>query len=233
MAQKFTKEEREQLEQDPLHRFYSRVEAFFYENYTTIISVGVAVIVAVALSVGYYYYSQSQEDAAQEMLGFAEELYRNGQYEKALTGDQQNMVAGFNEIIDNYSGTDAGNLAHYYAAVCEYQLGNPEEALSHIQQHVPAEGILGVGPVSFHAVVLNELGRHEEASAKFVEAAEWDENEATTPYNLLQAAESNQLAGNLDRAYDLAQRVMDEYPDNQLADQAKRLKGRLMTAVQQ
>ena len=102
MAQKFTKEEREQLEQDPLHRFYSRVEAYFYNNYRTLIGVGSAIIIVIALSVGYYYYSQSQEEQAQQMLGFAEEMYRNGNYDQALTGNQEELVAGFNDIIENY-----------------------------------------------------------------------------------------------------------------------------------
>lgn len=231
MAQKFTKEEREQLEQDPLHRFYSRVEAYFYNNYRTIIGVGAGLIIVAALSVGYYFYSQSQEDQAQQMLGFAEEMYRNGNYEQALTGNQEEMVAGFNDIIENYPRTDAANLAYYYAAVCEYELNNPQEALSHIKEHEPAQGILGVGPVSFHAAVLNELERYENAGDQYVRAAEWNINEATTPYNLLKAAQSFQLAERNQRAFDLVERMLDEYPDHDMADQAERLKGRLMMAL--
>lgn len=231
MSQKFTKEEREQLEQDPLHRFYSRVEAYFYNNYKAIIGVGAGVIVVIALSIGYYFYSQSQEDQAQQMLGFAEEMYRNGNYEQALTGNQQDLVAGFNDIINNYPRTYAANLAYYYAAVCEYELDNPKQALSRIKDHEPAEGILGVGPVSFYAAVLNELERYEDAGQRFVKAAEWDINDATTPFNLLKAAQAYQLGGRNQQAYDLVDRMLNEYPDHSMTDQAERLKGRLMMAL--
>ena len=233
MAQKFTKEEREQLEQDPLHRFYSRVEAYFYNNYRTLIGVGSAIVIVIALSVGYYYYSQSQEEQAQQMLGFAEEMYRNGNYEQALTGNQEELVAGFNDIIENYPRTDAANLAYYYAAVCEYELNNPEGALSHINEHEPAEGILGVGPVSFHASLLNELERYEEAGNQYIKAAEWDKNDATTPYNLIKAAQAFQLAELNQKAYDVVERMLNEYPDHDMADQAKRLKGSLMMATKE
>ena len=40
----------------------------------------------------------------------------------ALNGDGNNV--GFLKIIDKYSGTPAGNLAHYYAGVCYLKKGD-------------------------------------------------------------------------------------------------------------
>ena len=231
MAKQLTKEEREKMEQDPLINFYTTVAAYFTKYRQMILGIGGAAILIIALSIGYYYYSKSQEKEAQQLLFTAEELYRQGNYEKALTGDDRTFSAGFETVVDNYSGTDAANLALYYAAVCEFNLNNPEQAYAYIKDHEPADGILGVGPVSFHAVVLNELERYQEAADQFEIAAEWNINESTTPFNLMEAADAHHKSGNNKRAMKLAERVLEEYPDSPVATDARRLKGMLMMAI--
>jgi len=227
MAKKLTKEE---LEQDPLLQSYAKVQQTYFENKNTIIGAAVAVILAIALSIGYYYYSQTQENRAQELMGVAETYFLNGDYETALTGSEQEFTVGFEQIINNYSGTKAGNLARYYAAVCEYRLGNTEAALQYIRDFEVTEGIMGVAPLSFKAVLLTENGNHLEAAETYVQAAELDENDATTPYNYLEAANAFNDAGDTDQARTYARKVVDEYPNSQQVADAERLLGRLMAA---
>ncbi|MDZ7715247.1 MAG: hypothetical protein U5J95_03460 [Balneolaceae bacterium] len=144
MAKKLTQEE---LEQDPLLQSYSKLQEFYLSNKNTIIGAGIAVILAIGLSIGYYYYSTAQEQEAQGLLSQAENYYLNAEYEKALTGSDEDFTVGFEQIISNYSGTDAANLASYYAAVCEYNLGNTQQALSYMNEFEVPDGILGVGPL--------------------------------------------------------------------------------------
>jgi len=225
MAKKLTKEE---LEQDPLLQSYAKVQQTYFENKNTIIGAAVAVILAIALSIGYYYYSQTQENRAQELMGVAETYFLNGDYETALTGSEQEFTVGFEQIINNYSGTKAGNLARYYAAVCEYRLGNTEAALQYIRDFDVTDGIMGVAPLSFKAVLLTENGNHLEAAETYVQAAELDENDATTPYNYLEAANAFNDGGDTDQARTYARKVVDEYPNSQQVADAQRLLGRLM-----
>ena len=225
MAKKLTKEE---LEQDPLLQSYAKVQSYYLENKNLIIGAGIAVILAIALAIGYYYYSQSQERQAQRLMGTAEEYYMNGEYERALTGSEEDLTVGFEQIINNYSGTDAANLARYYAAVSEYQLGNTQEALAYMQEYEVPEGILGVGPLSFLGMLHTEMGNHQEAAETYVMAAEWDQNESTTPYNYLEAANAFLDAGNQAEAESYAQRVIDDYPNSSEAGNARQLLGRLL-----
>lgn len=227
MAKKLTKEE---LEQDPLLQSYAKVQQTYFENKNTIIGAAVAVILAIALSIGYYYYSQTQENRAQELMGLAETYFLNGDYETALTGSEEDFTVGFEQIINNYSGTKAGNLARYYAAVCEYKLGDTEAALQYIRDFEVTDGIMGVAPLSFKAVLLTETGNHQEAAETYVEAAELDENDATTPYNYLEAANAFNDAGDTEQAKTYARKVVDEYPNSQQVADAQRLLGRLMAA---
>lgn len=222
MAKKLTQEE---LEQDPLLQSYAKVESFYLQNKNTIIWAGIGVILLIALSFGYYYYSQQQETQAQQLMGRAETQYLNGDYQSALMGSEEQFTVGFEQIINNYSGTDAANLARYYAAVCEYKLGNTEQALNYINSYEFPDGIMGVAPLSFKGVLLTEMGNHEEAARTYVQAAELDMNESTTPYNYLEAANAFKDAGNMEQARNYAQKIVDDYPNSTQVAEAQRLLG--------
>jgi tetratricopeptide (TPR) repeat protein len=142
-------------------------------------------------------------------------------------GDDDRLRVGLIDIINNYGRTSAGNMARYYAAVAEAELGNYDDALRFIERFDPPRGILGVGPISFHAVVLSNLGEFSRAADVFVRAAEWDVNEATTPQNLFNAAQAAMEADEIARAVQLVDRILSEYEDSQVADQARRLEGML------
>ena len=227
MAKKLTEEE---LEQDPLLQSYAKVESFYLQNKNLIIWAGVGVILLIALAFGYYYYSQQQETRAQQLMGMAETYYLNGNYEMALMGSEEEFTVGFEQIINNYSGTDAANLAQYYAAVSEYKLGNTEQALNYINNYDYPDGIMGVAPLSFRGLLLTELGNHEEAARTYVEAAELDMNESTTPYNYLEAANAFNDAGNTEQAENYAQKIVDEYPNSAQVADAQRLLGKIAAA---
>ncbi len=227
MSKKRVKEE---LEQDIFLETFSKAQSFYDTNKSAIIGAAIALIVIIGGSVGYYYYSTAQEEKAQQLMGIATQAYLQGNYEEALTGSEADFTVGFEQIINNYSITNAANLAHYYAAVSEFKLGNPETALTYIQGYDVPEGIMGVGPLSFHGVILTDLGNHAEAAEMYVKAAEWDQNDSTTPYNYLEAAKAFYDAGNQTQAETYAQRIVDEYASSSQITDAQRLLGMLAVA---
>ncbi|MDZ7681101.1 MAG: tetratricopeptide repeat protein [Fodinibius sp.] len=163
-------------------------------------------------------------------MGQASQAYLQGNYQQALTGSEADFTVGFEQIINNYSMTDAANLARYYAAVSEFKLGNSQKALSYIKEYEIPEGIMGVGPLSFHGVVLTDLGDHAGAAKIFVRAAEWDQNDSTTPYNYMEAANAFHDAGNSDKAQEYANKIVNNYGNSSQVAAAQRLLGMLATA---
>lgn len=224
------KQAKEELEQDILLETFSKAQSFYDKNKTTLIGAGVAVFIILAGSIGYYYYSSAQEKQAQQLMANATQAYMNQNYEVALRGSQEDFTVGFEQIINNYSMTDAANLAQYYAAVCEFKLGNTQQALGYITNYEVPAGIMGVGPLSFHGVILTELKNHEEAARVYVKAAEWDVNDSTTPYNYLEAAHAFKEAGNRSEARKYAQKIINEYGDSQQATGAQKLLGMLVSS---
>lgn len=216
---------KEDLEQDILIEYSSRFMYYYEQNKATVIGGVLGVLLVIGLIVGYFVYSGQQEQEAQDLLGIAEEQFMRGNYESALLGDEDDFSLGFVQIADNYSRTSAGNLANYYAAVSEMELGNYEDALDRIQRFDVPSGIMGVAPISLHAIILSELDRYEEAAEMYVRAAEWNENNSTTPLNLLEAAQAYREAGDDTNALRMVNRILDNYPNSQQATEAQRLKG--------
>lgn len=222
-----SKLKKEDLEQDLLIEYSSRIMHFYNNNKAAVIGGSIGLVVAIGLIIGYVIYSGNQEEEAVNLLGIAEQELLQGNYQQALYGNEEEFTLGFEQIANNYSGTSAGNLANYYAAVTEYELGNYESALTYIQEYDVPEGILGVAPISMHANIFIGLERYAEAATQYERAAEWDENNSTTPYNLYKAAEAYMEAGNTEQALAHIDTIIEEYPNSQQIVQAQRLKGLL------
>lgn len=227
MSKKLSKED---LEQDLLIEYSSRILHFYNQNKAAVWGGGIAIVLAIGLGVGYVIHSTQQEETARELLSVAEQEYLQGNYETALNGSEADFTLGFIQIAANYEGTTAGNLANYYAAASEFELGMYEDALMYIQNYNVPEGVVGVSPISLHASILAELDRYGEAASMFERAANWDTNDSTTPLNLYSAAESYREAGLNEEAKQVVDTIMDEYPNSPVSVRAERLKGLLATA---
>ncbi len=212
-------------EQDVLLEYSSRFMYYYSNNKGVVIGGIVAVVALIALIIGYVIYSGQQEAEAAVRIGVAEQELMMGNYETALYGDEDQFTLGFVQIANNYGRTSSGNLANYYAAIAEFELGNYSEALNHIESFKPPRGILGVAPISMHGNILIELERYEEAASVFEKAAGWDENDSTTPENLYEAAQALIEVGNHQRAIEHLNTILSDYPNSQAATRAERTLG--------
>lgn len=224
MSKRLSKEE---LESDPLIENFNRLNAFYEENKSTVIGGLIALVVVIGGFFGWKSYAGAQEAEAQNYLATAETFYTNGEYESALYGDTSQLSYGFDQIAEDYSMTKAGNMAYYYAAVSSYELDDIETALMYIENFDVPDGILGVGPLTLHGKLLLANESYEAAAQKFIEAANWSENDVTTPSNLYEASQAYYKADNYDRAGELVDQIINEYPESSQFVKAQKLKGML------
>ena len=84
-----------------------------------------------------------QQDASSEMY-IAEFYFQNNDYDKALNGDSilsidtigDTMISfhkGFIKISKEYSSTNVGNIANYYAAICQMNLGSSLDSIQYFE----------------------------------------------------------------------------------------------------
>ena len=112
-------------------------QEFFDKNKKILLGVIIAVLVIVA---GYFCYSTfiggPREEKASTALARGQEYFNAEQFDKALNGDGAGY-SGFVKIADDYSSTDAGNLAKLYAGLSYAYLGKWNDAVKYLEDYSP------------------------------------------------------------------------------------------------
>jgi tetratricopeptide (TPR) repeat protein len=170
--------------------------------------------------VGYLYYQTQQQAAAEQDLARIVRTYEQGSYQAALDGTGNAM--GLLAISDNYSGTQAGNLATYYAADALYRLGEYDRALELFQEYDATEDLIGASALAAQAAIYANRGEFDRAASLYVDAAEQYPNSLTTPKYLMSAGKAHEEAGDYAAAINAYQRIEDEYSESSFAQQAPR-----------
>ena len=101
-------------------------EAFFLKYKKTIIAaVAAIVLIVVGWMLAKQYVIEPKEAEASTVLAKGQEYMLAEQYDKALKGDGAGFK-GFLAVANDYSSTDAGNLANLYAGLCYAHQANPD-----------------------------------------------------------------------------------------------------------
>jgi tetratricopeptide (TPR) repeat protein len=96
---------------------------------------------------------------------------------------------GFVDIAESYSGTNAGNLANYYAGVSYLQLKQYDKAIEFLSKFESDDEMLG--PISLGAIgdAFSDINQPKDALEYYERAANKKDNEFTTPLYLFKAGE--------------------------------------------
>jgi tetratricopeptide (TPR) repeat protein len=148
------------------------------------------------------------------MFGAVNHFERDS-FRLALNGD--GSFLGFNDIIDEYGSTPAGNLAHYYAGISNLRLGNFDEAISQLQSFSSDDLIISTMALGAIGDAYSELNDNEEAVSYYVKAVENNPNDFTTPIFLFKAGLMYEILGDWEEALRYYKRIETEYPKSKEA----------------
>ena len=211
MAKEINEKERAKENTAAVVEAVSRTELFFNSNKTAIIAIIAVLIIAGA---GFFLWHKfgymPQKAEAQEQMFPAEANFRAEEYELALNGDGN--VLGFAQIIEEY-GNKAGKAVYFYAGVCEYQLGNYNEAISYLSSYKGKDKILlarATACIGDSYVALNDYAK---AVGYFEKAASIVENIYAAGY-LLKAGVTYEELGQKDKALQCYTEIKDKYAGN-------------------
>ncbi|MHB0756044.1 tetratricopeptide repeat protein [Polaribacter sp. M15] len=118
---------------------------------------------------------------------------------------------GFTDIAEKFSGTDAGNLANYYAGVSYLQLKQYDKAIEYLSKFDSDDEMLG--PVSLGAIgdAFADINQQEDALEYYEKAANKKDNEFTTPLFLYKAGQTAMLLKDYSKAEEMFTRIQESY----------------------
>lgn len=121
---------------------------------------------------------------------------------------------GMLDIIDNYSGTDAANLANYYAGMAYLNMKDYANAITYLNAFSSSDDILGPmakGGIGDAFVQLEQL---EEAYDYYLQAAESRANNFTRPIYLQKAGVIGLKIGKSKQSLEHFNTIKNDYPDS-------------------
>lgn len=168
------------------------------------------------LTIGLYFYTAEyknpREAIAQEELYKANNEMKRDSFTAALQGSnvpgQANNFIGYVGIIDEYGGTPAANLAHYYAGLSSLRIGKPEWALDYLS-NFSGEELLQTQAYTMMGDAASELNDFDAALGHYKTAGNNTDNLSLALYAKHKAGRLMEHQKNSEGAKAIYQEIMD------------------------
>ena len=201
---------------DPLNvdEALSTSEAFLFKYKNLLVGIVVAIVVVVCGTLAYkHFIGEPKELKASEALFKGEQYFGNDNYEVALKGDSLGYT-GFLKIADEFSGTDAGNLANAYAAICYAQLGKYEEATKYLDKFSADDYMVAPAIIGTMGNCYAQMGQLDKAAATLLKAADKANSTTLSPIYLLQAGQILEKQGKNAEAVEAYKQIKTKYANS-------------------
>jgi tetratricopeptide (TPR) repeat protein len=199
----------------------SKTEDWVAKNQKVII--GLVSVIAL-LAIGYLAYQKfvatpKQDEAANEMFTAQQNFQKategtssDSLYKLALEGSEGKF--GFEKIASEYSGTDAGNLANYYAGLANLNLKNYPKAIEYLEKFNSKDMILGGLAKGAIGDAYAQQNKPKEALENYIKAFEYNKNDFTTPRFLMKAGKTALALNNKVDALKYFTDIKDNYGES-------------------
>ena len=188
----------------------SRTEQFIVNNQKNISTVlGIVIVVILAYFAYNKYYIGPNTLEAQEQMYTAQAFFESDSLDKALYGDGNSL--GFIDIADDYSMTNAGNLSNYYAGISFLRKGDFDQAIDYLNSFDGDDHVVAAMATGAIGDAYLEKGDNSKAIAYYLEAANQEDNNFTTPLFLFKAAQVHEIDGDYEDAGRVYLRIKKNY----------------------
>jgi tetratricopeptide (TPR) repeat protein len=167
----------------PVEQELNKQEAFFLKFRKQILILVAAIIVVIGGYAAYKnLFAEPREEKAATALAKAQEMFGQGEFQKALNGDK--TMEGFLAVTENYGGTDAANLAKAYAGLCYANLGKWKEAVNCLEDFSAQDDMM-ISPAITGALAnaYANTGDIDKAISTFKKAAKMADEQASDNTN--------------------------------------------------
>jgi hypothetical protein len=189
----------------------------FWTRYNRPVLIAAAAIILVGGGwLGYkYLLKEPKEKKAAEAIFKAEEYYRMDSLNKALKGDGQ--YPGFEKLISQYGGTEAGNMAKFYAGTIYLKTGDLAKAAKYLKDFDTDAPQVKARAYKLLADAYADQGKNSDALSYYKKAAhEFEEDaQASSEYLFLAAYFADRVVNDKKEAIELYKEVKKKYPQTQ------------------
>lgn len=197
----------------------SKSEAWVSKNQNYILSIIGVIAVGVLGYLAYIQFVQNPKEtsASNEMYypqqyfdeALANETAKDSLFNLALNGAEGKY--GFLDIIDEYSGTKAANLASYSAGMAYLNMNNYQEAITYLEKFSSDDAVLGALGKGGLGDAFMQLGQPDDALGYYEKAITHSNNDFTTPKFLYKAGVTAIELNQHDKALRYFERIKNDY----------------------
>ena len=221
------KEENKDLLENPevLQEKLVDVESWFERNPKIVIGVVAGLMLVVGGFFGYRYYLTNQDAQAQNEMFQAVRYFEADSLNLALIGDGNNL--GFLQIIEDYSQTDAANLANFYVGAIYLKQGKFPLAIFHLEDFNANDMLVQARAYSLMGDAYMEQKDYENAARYYDKAASHKPNKEFTPIYLMKAALAYEKLNQNQKAISAYQTIIEKYWESSELQNARKFKAKL------
>lgn len=202
-----------------LDKSASRTEEWVAKNQNYILGFIGVIAVGVLGYLGYHQFVQKpkEADATNELLypqryfeqALSSATEKDSLYNLALNGAEGKY--GYLDIIEEYPGTKASNIANYSAGMAYLSMNKYQEAIDHLEDFSSDDDMLGPLAKGGIGDAFMQLGQADEALGYYEKALALSNNDYTTPKFLYKAGITALELKNNAKALQYFQRIKDEF----------------------
>lgn len=162
-----------------------------------------------------------KEKNAMEQMYRAQRQFAQDSFALAL----QNPGAGYDGflgIIDNYGGTKAANLSHYYSGISYLNLGKYDAAIEYLKDFRATDAVTPITKNGAIGDAYSELNDFESALSFYRKAISSGDNDALTPYYMKKLGLLLRKQGQADEASKVFAQIKEKYPESTEVPMAER-----------
>ena len=199
-------------------------EDFVRRNKNVLLGLLALVVLAVAGGFGYYMWRNSQNEKGQAAMFQAVSYWEADSLQKALKGDGRNL--GLERVATEYGGSDAGNLASFYAGAAALKEGKYKAAIDYLEDFSADDYLVQARAYSLIGDAYLELNQPKESADYYNKAANYNANEYFSPAYLLKEGTAREVAKDYAGAITAYDKILTAYPAAAEANEAKQYKSR-------
>ncbi len=197
-------------------------QSFFEKNqYKILGAVGLVLLLIAAYLIYKIVYQEPREKTAMAQMYKAEYQFQQDSFALALESPGGGFD-GFLDIIDNYSGTKAANLAKYYTGICYLNLNRYDDALSYLESYSPSGNVTTITKYGAMGDAASEKQDMEKALSYYQKAASGPKNNELSPYYLNKVGLLARSLGKNDEALKAFERISEDFPGSSEASDASK-----------